>query len=116
MKGDTPENSLKIVETADGIIFSVYVQPKASRNELCGVCGNELKLRLTSPPVEGAANRLCTEYLADLLGIAKSRLVIIKGQKSRHKTIKAVSVKKEDFLTLITKHGVLNESQRNNGI
>jgi len=103
MKSDTTENSLSIVETADGIVFSVYVQPKASRNELCGICGNELKLRLTSPPVEGSANRLCTEYLARLLGIAKSRLIIIRGEKSRHKTIKAVNVKKEDFLELLQK-------------
>jgi uncharacterized protein (TIGR00251 family) len=103
MNSNIPENSLNIVETADGIVFCVYVQPKASRNELCGISGNELKLRLTSPPVEGAANRLCTEYLADLLGISKSRLTIIRGEKSRHKTIKAISVKKEDFLALLQK-------------
>ncbi len=97
MKNKPGENILNIVETAEGIVFSVYVQPKASRNELCGISGNELKLRLTSPPVEGSANRLCTEYLADLLGIAKSRVIIMRGEKSRHKVIKAVNVNKEDF-------------------
>ncbi len=97
MKNKPGENILNIVETAEGIVFSVYVQPKASRNELCGISGNELKLRLTSPPVEGSANRLCTEYLADLLGIAKSRVIIMRGEKSRHKVIKAVNLNKEDF-------------------
>jgi len=41
--------------------------------------------------------------MARLLGIAKSRLIIIRGEKSRHKTIKAVNVKKEDFLELLQK-------------
>lgn len=94
---------LKIVEVDDGILFGVNVQPRASRNEICGVSGNELKVRLTSPPVEGSANRLCTEFLAGLLKVAKSRLTIIKGEKSRHKTIKAANVSKSDFLELLQK-------------
>jgi uncharacterized protein len=94
---------LDISETNDGVIFSVYVQPRASRNELCGICGNEIKLRLTSPPVEGSANKLCMEYLADLLGIAKSRVKILRGEKSRHKTIKVYDVKKDEIVALLLK-------------
>ncbi len=93
-----------IIEIADGIVFNVYVQPRASRNELCGICGDELKLRLTSPPVEGSANKMCSQYLADLLGIAKSRVVIIRGEKSRHKTIKIHNVTKEDFVALLQRY------------
>jgi uncharacterized protein (TIGR00251 family) len=93
-----------IIETADGIIFNVYVQPRASRNELCGICCGELKLRLTSPPVEGSANKMCIQYLADLLGIAKSRIDIVRGEKSRHKTVKAFNVKKEDFIAALQQH------------
>ena len=63
------------------------MQPRASRNELGGVQGGELRIRLTSPPVEGAANRLCTEFLAGILGIAKGRVAIVAGEKSRHKTV-----------------------------
>jgi len=94
---------LDISETNDGVIFSVYVQPRASRNELCGICGNEIKLRLTSPPVEGSANKLCMEFLADLLGIAKSRVKILRGEKSRHKTIKVYDVKKDEIVALLLK-------------
>lgn len=101
MKNDSQADILNIIETADGIIFGIYVQPKASRNEVCGICGNELKLRLTSPPVEGSANRMCTEYLAKLLGVAKSKITIVRGEKSRHKTVKAVNVKKDDLLALL---------------
>lgn len=103
MSNDTRQDILNISETADGIIFNIYVQPRASRNEFCGICGNELKLRITSPPIEGSANKLCTEFLADFLGIAKTRVSILRGEKSRHKTIKAVNVKKEEFLALLQK-------------
>ncbi len=71
----------------DGVMIKVYVQPRASKNELAGLQGDELKLRLTSPPVEGAANKLCREFLAKLLGVAKGRVALVAGDKSRHKRI-----------------------------
>jgi uncharacterized protein (TIGR00251 family) len=103
MNSNTLQDSLHITETTDGIVFTVFVQPRASRNELCGISGNELKLRITSPPVEGSANKLCIEFLADFLGIAKTRVSILRGEKSRHKTIKAINVKKEEFFALLQK-------------
>ncbi len=103
MKSKHVEETFTICENADGVTFNVHVQPRASRNELCGVSGNEIKLRLTSPPVDGAANKLCVEYLAHLLDVAKSRVTIIRGEKSRHKTIKVDSIKKNDVLALLDK-------------
>ena len=96
-----PENNLKITETSDWVTFTVHVQPRASRNELCGLQGNELKLRLTSPPVEDAANKLCVEFLAKQLGVAKSNVAIISGLKSRHKTIRVTGVTGEMVLSLV---------------
>jgi uncharacterized protein (TIGR00251 family) len=104
MKCNKRQDLPNIIETDDGIIFNVYVQPRASHNELCGICGGELKIRLTSPPVEGSANRMCTKYFADLLGIAKSRISIVRGEKSRHKSIKAFDVTKEDFEAILQRH------------
>ena len=95
------ERGLKITETADGVTFGIHVQPRASRNEVCGVQGEELKLRLTSPPVEDAANRLCIEFLAKLLGVAKSGVVIIAGTKSRHKIIRVAGITVVKVLTLV---------------
>jgi uncharacterized protein (TIGR00251 family) len=92
MNSGPDEWGLKITENADGITFGVHVQPRASRNEVCGVQGAELKLRLTSPPVDDAANRLCIEFLAKLLGVAKSAVVIIAGTRSRHKTIRVSGI------------------------
>jgi uncharacterized protein (TIGR00251 family) len=103
MESEIQKETPDITETSDGVIFTVYVQPRASRNELCGMCGNEIKLRLTSPPVEGSANKLCTEFLADLLRIAKSRVKILRGEKSRHKTIKVYDVKKDEIVALLNK-------------
>lgn len=72
----------------DGIILNIHVQPRASKNQVCGLQGEALKIRLTSPPVDGAANKLCREYLADLFGVAKSYVEIISGETSRHKRVR----------------------------
>jgi uncharacterized protein (TIGR00251 family) len=74
-------------QTDDGLLLDIHVQPRASRNELSGLQGGYLKVRLTSPPVEGAANKLCREFFAKLLGVAKSRVTLVSGQKSRHKRL-----------------------------
>lgn len=77
---------LTVIE--DGVILSIHVQPRASKNQICGLQGEALKIRLTSPPVDGAANKLCREFLADLFGVAKSYVEIISGESSRHKRVK----------------------------
>lgn len=74
-------------ERNDGVVLAILVQPRASKNQLCGVQGEELKVRLTSPPVDGAANKLCREFFAKLLGCAKSHITLIGGHKSRHKRL-----------------------------
>lgn len=70
------------------LYIHIHVQPRASRNEIVGIQGEALKVRLTSPPIEGAANLLLVEFMAKKLGIAKSRIEIVSGEKSRHKTLK----------------------------
>jgi uncharacterized protein len=72
----------------DGIILSLHIQPRASKNEVCGIQENALKIRLTSPPVDGAANKLCREFLAGLFDVPKSSVEIIAGETSRHKRVR----------------------------
>ena len=72
----------------DDLILSIYVQPRASKNQICGIQGEELKIRLTSPPVDGAANKLCREFVADLFEVPKSSVEIISGSTSRHKRLR----------------------------
>ncbi len=64
------------------------VQPGAPKNEAQGVHNNRLKVRLTSPPVEGRANDCLIGFLSKLLGVKKSALAIVAGHKSRDKTVK----------------------------
>jgi hypothetical protein len=78
---------LTIKETASGVRFAVRVIPGASKNEVAGIQDGALKLKLTSPPVEGKANRACVEFLAGLLGVRRSALEITSGEKSRKKTV-----------------------------
>jgi uncharacterized protein (TIGR00251 family) len=72
----------------DGIVLLLHIQPRSSRNKVCGVQDNALKIRLTSPPVDGAANKLCREFLAGLFAVPKSNVEIISGETSRHKRVR----------------------------
>jgi hypothetical protein len=74
-------------EHRDGVTIDLHVQPRASKNEIVGLQGEELKIRLTSPPVEGEANRLCVEFFAKLLKVPKSTVELVAGEKSRHKRL-----------------------------
>ena len=93
--------TLKITETPAGVTFTVHVQPRASRNELCGRHDGEMKIRLTAPPVEDSANKLCIEFLARRLHVAKSRVSIAAGLKSRHKTVHVEGITQQAVLSLL---------------
>ena len=83
-------------EHRDGVTIDLHVQPRASKNEIVGVQGKELKVRLTSPPVEGEANRLCVEFIAKTLKVAKSSVELVAGEKSRHKRLLIRGVEAEE--------------------
>jgi uncharacterized protein (TIGR00251 family) len=74
-------------ETAEGVYLSVKLQPRASRNQIQGIHGNELKIAVTAPPVDSAANTALTEFLADHLNLTRSSIQLVRGQTSRHKMI-----------------------------
>ena len=76
-----------ITEKPEGLVFKVFVQPKASKNMIAGLYGDALKIKLTAPPVEGAANRMCLKYLAKCLKISPAALELLSGQSSRTKRI-----------------------------
>ncbi|MBC8198530.1 MAG: YggU family protein [Desulfobacteraceae bacterium] len=76
---------LFVKKNTKGIIFKVFVQPKSSKNMIVGLYGDAIKIKLTAPPVNGAANKMCIKYLANILNIPKSKLEIILGHTSRTK-------------------------------
>lgn len=73
---------------ADGVLVSLKVQPRASRNEVGPVAGNELRVRVTAPPVDAAANVAVIELLAETLDCPRNRIQLVRGQTSRHKVVK----------------------------
>ena len=77
------------------VFLPVVVQPRSSRNAVAGLQAGALKLQLTAPPVEGAANEACLRFLADLLGIRRTQLTIVKGDKSRQKLIRIADASTE---------------------
>ena len=93
---------LRIKETENYVTFSVRVQPRSSKNEICGIYGDAIKIKLTSPPVEGEANEGLIKFLSDILKISKGQIEIISGHKSRTKSIKITGVTKEKVADLLT--------------
>ena len=93
---------LKIREVENYVTFSVRVQPRSSKNEICGIYGDAIKIKLTSPPVEGEANEGLIKFLSDILKISKGQIEIIGGHKSRTKSIKITGVTKEKVADLLT--------------
>ena len=74
-------------QTDAGVEIFLYLQPRASRNKVVGLQGDELKISLTAPPVDGAANKACCTFLAKLCGLPKSCVKLISGDTSRHKRL-----------------------------
>jgi hypothetical protein len=78
---------ITIQKRSDRIVFDAYVQPRSSSNAIVGCHDQALKIKLTSPPVGGAANKQCIQLLAKQLGLPKSDLSIAAGHRSRRKKI-----------------------------
>lgn len=89
---------LQLKESPDGVTINVKLQPRASKNEIQGISENALRVRLTSPPVDGEANAACIAFLGQIFGIAKSKITIVSGQTSRNKVIKLAGVSQQQVL------------------
>ncbi|MBI5427687.1 MAG: YggU family protein [Nitrospinae bacterium] len=90
--------AFQIRKCKEGIQFAATIQPRSSRNEITGLHNDALKIRLTSPPVEGAANRLCVKFLAKALDVSPSRIAIVSGLSGRNKTIQIEAMDEKAFL------------------
>jgi uncharacterized protein len=77
---------------ADGAFLAVKVQPRASRNALCGLQGSELKVAVTAPPVDAAANDAVIALLARTLGLPQRAVTLVRGQTSRHKLLRLQAI------------------------
>src|SRR5436190_20719687 len=71
----------------DGVILAIKVQPRASRSEIAGLLGQELKIRITAPPVDSAANEALIEFLAEMLDCPKGSVALMRVSTAGSKTI-----------------------------
>jgi uncharacterized protein (TIGR00251 family) len=87
---------------SDGVLLSVKLQPRASANEIGEPLGNELRIKVTAPPVDSAANEALIRLLAETLDCARNRIELVRGNTSRHKVLKLHGVSAEDALAKLT--------------
>jgi uncharacterized protein (TIGR00251 family) len=90
------------------VLLAVHVQPRASRNHLA-FSSDRIVLRLTAPPVDGAANAACRAFLAERLDVAKSRITILRGDTARAKLIR---IRDADAAAILSR---LQPARRENG-
>jgi hypothetical protein len=93
---------LQVNESRAGLVVRLHVLPRAKRCEIAGVHNGALKIKVTAPPVDDAANRAIVEFLSKLLDLSKSSLQILSGFKSRDKILQVKGLSRSDFLARIS--------------
>jgi uncharacterized protein len=93
-------------ETAEGVTVAVRAQPAANKSAIVGVYGEgasaQLRVAVQAPPIEGRANEALIGFLADLFGIARSRVTLLSGQTSRSKVFLLKGVRVDRALSVIS--------------
>jgi len=89
--------SIQISEQEDAVIINVRVIPRASKSEIVGIHDGALKIRISAPPVDGAANVEIVRFLAKTFGVSKGDVFILSGETSKNKRIKIENLSKSSF-------------------
>jgi uncharacterized protein (TIGR00251 family) len=89
--------SINFHESDNAIIFDIRVIPRSSRSEIVGEHDGALKVKLASPPVDGAANAELIKLLAKKFRVSKSDIEIVSGETSKNKRIKIINLSKSKF-------------------
>lgn len=99
------ERKFKLHDGKKGSALAVRVTPRASRNEIVEILNDStIKVRIAAPPVDGEANQVLLEFLADILGVAKTRLDIVAGATGRDKLIAVLDMDVETAHSRIVAH------------
>jgi uncharacterized protein (TIGR00251 family) len=76
----------------DGVLLSLRVVPRAARNGVAGLHGDQLKIRLQAPPVEGKANQALLHFLSDALQVSTRSIRIVSGETGRNKRVHVAGI------------------------
>jgi len=101
---------LDLRDSDDGVTLRVRVQPRASRDAFGGVREGMLVVRLSAPPVEGAANAALQRFLAHALRVAPSKVEILRGATGREKIVRVSGVTANDVRALVDEVGKPHEA------
>lgn len=93
--------TLPVDEGENGCTFHVRVQPRSRRDEIIGLHGDALKIRLIAPPIEGKANQALRKFLAKQLGIPPASVEILTGHTSRQKRVRVAGISAEAIHALL---------------
>jgi uncharacterized protein len=90
---------MKLVETGDGVRFEVWAKPRAKKSRIVGPRGEALEVSLAAPPVDGAANEELVRLLAEVLGVSKRSVAILRGDTSQRKLVAVSGIGAEEART-----------------
>jgi uncharacterized protein (TIGR00251 family) len=95
----------QLVRTVEnGVELPVIVLPRSSRNTIVGLQNNSLKIKISKPPVDGAANNACCRLLAKLFNLPTSKVTVARGHSSRRKTIRLEGITPEHAREILEKY------------
>jgi uncharacterized protein (TIGR00251 family) len=80
-------HNFPIQDSAEGVLLTIHVQPNAARSNYVGLHGDALKIRIASPPVDGAANEALCRFLSEQLGVPMNQVSIRAGPGARRKRV-----------------------------
>lgn len=92
---------LRVRRTAGGVQFAVRLRPRARTVGIAGLHGDALKVRVSAPPVDGAANAMLVELLAATFGVPARSVAIVSGQTSRSKVVEVAGVSEDDVRRIV---------------
>ncbi|MEK6742408.1 MAG: DUF167 domain-containing protein [Nitrospirota bacterium] len=94
-------SSRKQKQTDVSATLSVRIQPRASKNGVTRMEDGSLKIRLTAPPVDGAANEALIKFLSDTLSVGRSQVEIVSGHTGRQKIVRIGGMNEADVIQLL---------------
>jgi|SRR6516164_9445333 uncharacterized protein (TIGR00251 family) len=87
----------------DGVLLSIKLQPRAANNEIGEPLGNELRIKVTAPPVDSAANEALLRLVAQTLDCPRGKVELVRGHTSRHKVLKVFGVSEDEVTSKLSR-------------